>query len=201
MFVLIDVALTLELQRFDTVRQSPSTGQNGHAAVDVFASRPFPSEPHAPVERVLSPAVGDYSVAEEHVLIHEEQHYPPPVPMHIDIKPPRTPSPHYRAPPPPLQPQASYEELEEVRHQLAFANAEIARLRDLLSAVPETTSNVSEVRRRRRVSDDGTVLSSVAETDLGTMMEHSSLPQMEGIPPHIVVAISAAVFVLTYIFF
>lgn len=87
-----------------------------------------------------------------------------------------------------------------MRHQIALANAEIQRLRDLLAAVPE--SNVSEVRRRRRSSmDDETIVSSVTETDMGTMIEPALVPQMEGIPPHLVVVISAAVFILTYIFF
>lgn len=168
---------------------------------DVFDSQPFPSEPHAPLERAFSPPVGEYSVAEEHDDHHQPAPLPMPIPVPYEAKHPRSPSPKPQVSAPP--PQPIKDDSEDLRQQLITAMAEIARLRDVLAAVPE--SNESEVRRRRRgpLSDDETMVSSNADTmtDMGTIIEQPLLPQMEGIPPHIVVAISAAVFILTYIFF
>lgn len=106
-----------------------------------------------------------------------------------------TPIPPASVPPVP-QPSSNGEDL---RSQLAAAQAEIARLRDLLETIPEPSSD-SGLRRRRVLSDTATAVSDGGETDAGTVFDSATV-QPEGVPPQMVVGISLVVFVLTYLFF
>jgi len=167
--------------RFEPVRESLS-GQNGHASG-------FPTEPHPPVERAFSPAVGDYSVADEEA--HPEEHGHEGVPFGEQTHVP---------PSPPIKQQSSSSSADdELRAHLAAAQAEIARLRGLLASVPDP--NGPGLRHRNRVlSDDGTAVSSSGETDVGTAVDQAVM-HSDGVPPQYVVGISLFVFILTYLFF
>ena len=166
--------------QYDTVRQSPERPANGHAE-HIFAA-----EPHVPLERAFSPAVGDYSAASEHI---DE-----PAPVHRPITP--------ITPPAPVPQQPSHIE-EELRGQLAAAQMEISRLRNLLESIPEptVTEESSGLRRRHAMSDTATAVSDGGETDAGTVVETAVMQQPEGVPPQMVVGISLVVFILTYLFF
>jgi hypothetical protein len=81
---------------------------------------------------------------------------------------------------------------------------EIQRLRALLAAAPDPSSPGStvgnELRRRsnRALSDDG---STIAPTEIGTMYGDDQILQPEGVPLQVVLIISLAVFITTYLFF
>ncbi|KAH8114739.1 VAMP-associated protein [Phellopilus nigrolimitatus] len=167
--------------RFESTHREST---NGHAGFG------FPPEQQAPLERAFSPAVGDYGDPEgrvEHVPV--SMAVPPPVT--VDVRP--SPSITQK----PLAPVD-----EELRAQLAAAQAEISRLRALLESVPEPSASAEEGIRRRGgvLSDTATARSDSGETDSGTYIESVSV-QTEGVPPQIVFGISLAVFMLTYLFF
>lgn len=173
--------LTCIKAQYGTVRQSPERPSNGHA------EHIFPAEPQAPLERAFSPAVGDYSAASEHI---DE---PPPMPL-----------PRSMTPITPSAPQHPSHAEEELHAQLAAAQAEIFRLRNLLESIPEptVTDAPSGLHRRRVLSDSATAVSDGdGETDVGTMVESTIMQQPEGVPPQMVVGISLVVFILTYLFF
>lgn len=86
------------------------------------------------------------------------------------------------------EPKVSYDRSAEYAAKLAEANAEISRLKELLTA--------GELRRRKPVSDDG----SVGVTDDGaSLVEQAVHP--EGVPLNVVAILSFVVFVVTYLFF
>lgn len=157
----------------------PLLGTNGHGDVGL------PQELQAPLERAFSP---DYAEPEDRL------------PMEVPIVPPKpvaAPVPMEAKPEPPVPQQSHYD--EELRTQLAAAQAEINRLRVLLESIPEPAADEG-LRRRRMQSDSATVVSDRSETDVGTMVDSSSVSS-EGVPPQVVVGIALAVFVLTYVFF
>jgi hypothetical protein len=75
--------------------------------------------------------------------------------------------------------------------------AEIERLQSELAVTFTQPPPVSEVRRRRH-SDAGSV---GGETDVQTVVDDGPNFQQDGVPLNLVVAISFAVFFMTYIFF
>lgn len=123
-----------------------------------------------------------------------------------------TPSPAVPPPAPPVPAPAPapivVDPNPELIAKLDDANAEIRRLRDLISAMPApstapTTSVVSgtttELRRRTRaLSDDG---SSVGpETDVSSYVDEGQV-QTEGVPLQVVIIVALGVFITTYLFF
>ncbi|KAL5482457.1 SCS2 [Sanghuangporus weigelae] len=147
----------------------------------------LPQESRAPLERAFSPAAGDYDV-------------PPETREHDD------PAAVAAAPTVAAQSSLPVQE-DELRAQLAAAQAEINRLRNLLESIPEPGAEDSGVRRRpvrSDKSDSFTVVSDRTDnhSDLGTMIDSgSSSMYQEGISPQMVGVIAFVVFVLTYVFF
>lgn len=120
-------------------------------------------------------------------------------------------TPQRPAPPEPAVPV--HDVNEEVLLKLHEAQAEIERLRNLISTMPEpstiaptTITNATEFRRRRPVSpsDDGSTWD--GETEVGTSITgtttmEDTLMQAEGVPLQVVIIIALGVFVTTYLFF
>ncbi|KZT73922.1 VAMP-associated protein [Daedalea quercina L-15889] len=119
---------------------------------------------------------------------------------------------HTPQPPPPSDPAAP-DPNEGLFIKLREAQAEIERLRNLISSMPEpstaaptTVTNATELRRRRPTSpsDDGSTWD--GETEVGTSitgtttMEDTMMPP-EGVPLQVVIIIALGVFVTTYLFF
>ncbi|KZT11906.1 VAMP-associated protein [Laetiporus sulphureus 93-53] len=95
----------------------------------------------------------------------------------------------------------------DLQARLREAQAEIERLRNLISSMPEpstaptTLSTTStELRRRRPLSttDAGSTLD--GETEVGTYIEEAVAPP-EGVPLQVVIVIALGVFITTYLFF
>lgn len=138
------------------------------------------------------------------------------------IEPPHAPSElepavgvinvNVHTPPPPLPPTPppASDVNAELAAKLSAAQAEIERLRHLISTMPEpsvaastfTGTTATELRRRRPMSDDGTSTFDDGETEVGTYIStEDSLAPAEGVPLQFVVAIALGVFVTTYLFF
>lgn len=106
----------------------------------------------------------------------------------------------------PVPSQASHAE-DELRAQLAAAQAEINRLRTLLESIPEPGAEDTGVRRRAVRSDKSDSLTMLSDrtdnhSDLGTFIDSGSGSlNQEGISPQMVGVIAFVVFVLTYMFF
>ena len=88
----------------------------------------------------------------------------------------------------------------ELVTKLKEAQAEIERLRMLISSMPDpstvsTQTSPTELRRRNRaLSDDGTATSVSSYVEEGAMSP-------EGVPLQVVIIIALGVFVTTYLFF
>jgi len=173
-------SLMPDSRQFDTVRQHP--GVNG---LDIPESAPE-TEPLIAQEE------------EEHHDAPEEAPIPP---ISVYVQPPEmtpppseaVPEPAALAPAPVSAADPSVAPQQDISEELLIARAEIERLRSLLAAAAPPP----ELRKRtRRLSDEVTV----APSDVGTMIEESSMPQ-EGVPLQVVVIISLGVFIMTYLFF
>ncbi|TFY60999.1 hypothetical protein EVJ58_g4789 [Rhodofomes roseus] len=121
---------------------------------------------------------------------------------------------HTPQPPPPSEPAAPAPDVnEDILIKLREAQAEIERLRNLISSMPEpstaaptTITNATEFRRRRPTSpsDDGSTWD--GETEVGTSITgtttmEDTLMHPEGVPLQVVIIIALGVFVTTYLFF
>ncbi|KAL5501772.1 SCS2 [Sanghuangporus vaninii] len=173
---------------YATVRQEPG---NGHPEL--------PQEARAPLERAFSPAAGDYDVPPE-TREHDDNIVHPAAVAAAPAVAAQSSLP--------VQPAPSMSHMEdELRAQLAAAQAEINRLRNLLESIPEPGAEDSGVRRRpvrSDKSDSFTVMSDRTDnhSDLDTMIDSgSSSMHQEGISPQMVGVIAFVVFVLTYVFF
>ncbi|KAJ2919204.1 hypothetical protein MD484_g1217, partial [Candolleomyces efflorescens] len=139
---------------------------------------------------------------------------PEPVPVPIVVTPPapvehvspppeerQPPSPRFPEPAPAPAPPVVIHKENPINQQLLVENkllkAEIERLQSELAVKFTQPPPVSEVRSRRRHSDAG----SVGETDVQTVVDDGPNYQQDGVPLNLVVAISFAVFFMTYIFF
>ncbi|OBZ71443.1 Uncharacterized protein C17C9.12 [Grifola frondosa] len=107
------------------------------------------------------------------------------------------------SPPAPLAPIS--EPNAELVEKLHNAQAEIERLRNIISSMPEpstapttTTTSPADLRRRRPYSDDTSSLD--GQTDVGSYVE-DALVQPDGVPLQVVILIALGVFVTTYLFF
>ncbi|CCM03552.1 uncharacterized protein FIBRA_05688 [Fibroporia radiculosa] len=189
---------------YGTVRGHPSTG-NGHAESvrrpsgdsgihhqEEETHHDAPSTPPAVTQREASLRLEErqpsQEVPEEDVGIVNVNVHPPPQPA----------SPARLIPVPEPNP--------ELLAKLQDAQAEIERLRNLISSMPApsvaptTLTATSELRRRRPFSpsDDGSTWD--GETDVGTYVE-DPIAQPEGVPLQVVIIIALGVFVTTYLFF
>ncbi|PSR70506.1 hypothetical protein PHLCEN_2v13657 [Hermanssonia centrifuga] len=115
---------------------------------------------------------------------------------------------HHPSPPPP-PPQPIPDPAAALQAKLNEANAEILRLRSLISSMPDLSTVQSatatsqatptELRRRTRaLSDDGSTLG--PETEVGSYVEEGMM-QPEGVPLQIVIVVALGVFITTYLFF
>jgi len=177
--------LTSPHQRFDNVRQHPST--NGHTTEPISEfNEPIPEDSQRP-----STPPADFTVA------REESHEEPLVDVPFDnvtVQPPPAPSPP-AIPGPDLPPVSDSPPNADIVAKYKEAQAEIERLRTVIATLPSSTP--TELRRRTRaLSDDG----STPETDVATMTEEGAL-QQEGVPLQVVVIIALGVFITTYLFF
>ncbi|EPT05097.1 hypothetical protein FOMPIDRAFT_1155708 [Fomitopsis schrenkii] len=125
--------------------------------------------------------------------------------INVNVLTPQPPAPQPAAPAPDVN--------EEVLIKLREAQAEIERLRNLISSMPEpstaaptTITNATEFRRRRPISpsDDGSTWD--GETEVGTSITgtttmEDTMMQPEGVPLQVVIIIALGVFVTTYLFF
>ena len=128
----------------------------------------------------------------------------PPAPVEHVSPPPeerQPPSPRFPEPAPAPAPPVVIHKENPINQQLLVENkllkAEIERLQSELAVKFTQPPPVSEVRSRRRHSDAG----SVGETDVQTVVDDGPNYQQDGVPLNLVVAISFAVFFMTYIFF
>lgn len=191
--------------QFDTVKSHPAT--NGHSVDPIpdftalngqesFHNVPtLQSEPE--VEARSGSPTGDFTVAHEEA--HEEPYHAPSTHRALEVadtsvqtQPPQLP------PSPPVM--IPIFESRELQAKYDDAQAEIARLRALLAAVPDNASSVSGLRRRTNglsADDDGTS-STMGGTEVGTAFTEA--PQ-EGVPLQVVVIVALAVFITTYLFF
>lgn len=125
--------------------------------------------------------------------------------VNVNVHPPSPSS----SPPIVVAPAQADHELEEKLHE---AEAEIKRLRALLSAVPDPSSTApesfapesvapSDFRRRYTTgSDDGTS-TYYGETEVGTLVERDAVIHQDGVPLQVVIIIALGVFITTYLFF
>lgn len=186
------------LQNYNTV---PQHQQNGHAPIPDF--------------------VQDHSF--EGPQTDNEQHHdarsspPPPVPRRVEESPaepspPVEPIVHVNvhtpsAPaltPMPSQRVEVVDPNPELMAKLNEAQAEISRLRKLISSMPDpstasTQTSPTELRRRTRAtSDDGSTV--VSQTDVSSYVDEQVMAP-EGVPLQVVIIIALGVFITTYLFF
>lgn len=190
------------LQTFDTA--PTHVRQNGHqppppipdfAQADDSLEHQTDAEVHdAPsTPPPAVPAIPRQEPAEEPTSSNE------PTTVHVNVHTPVAPAPA----PPPAPTPAPVDPNPELVVRLNEAQAEIERLRRLISSMPAPSTVAStsptELRRRTRaVSDDG---SSVGpETEVGSYVEEGML-SAEGVPLQVVIIIALGVFVTTYLFF
>ncbi|EKM51816.1 uncharacterized protein PHACADRAFT_262177 [Phanerochaete carnosa HHB-10118-sp] len=153
-----------------------------------------------------------------------EQHHdarsspPPPVPRRVEESPVE-PSPssepvvhvnvHTPLAPTPIAPMPSQrveviDPNPELMAKLSEAQAEIGRLRKLISSMPDPSTvssqtSPTELRRRTRAaSDDGSTV--VSQTDVSSYVDER-MPPPEGVPLQVVIIIALGVFITTYLFF
>ncbi|KAJ3557818.1 hypothetical protein NM688_g1270 [Phlebia brevispora] len=181
-------------QQYTTVAER---GQNGHAV----------------------PAVPSFSQGTDQQPTHSEEHE-----VHVDaptaplpeVQPPQPEPPVEESPaseqPPCRQRQRTstnnVDNSRELQAKLQEANAEIKRLRDLISSMPSpstaptatlTSATSTELRRRTRaISDDGSTIT--PETEVGSYVE-DGIVHPEGVPLQVVIVIMLGVFIVTYLFF
>lgn len=164
------MSITCYIQKYQTVH--PITGHTDNPPIPVF-DKPATPPPHrtSTPTRPYTPEHdhADFDVAPE----HEED-------SHLDIEP----IPH-----PPASEAPSVSRNAEYAARLAEAQAEIAQLKEMLASQ-------NELRRRKPVSDDG----SIGATDDGASLIEQSV-QPEGVPLNVVAILSFVVFVVTYLFF
>ncbi|KAF8073760.1 PapD-like protein [Lyophyllum atratum] len=210
--------------QFDTVRQNPSA--NGHAQPIPQFNEPPPPPSHEP--RPNTPPA-DFSVAREDSREDSAQEVPlvhvteasepspvspappvaPPLASDSDLEYAPEPAPEpvhvpepmpVAAPVPVPAPGVTEAPNPELLAKYQAALSEVDRLRSILSTMEEEAAPTETELRRRRpaMSDDG----SVAETDVGTMIDDSHYHhQQEGVPLQVVVIIALGVFITTYLFF
>lgn len=144
-----------------------------------------------------APSTPPADVTAQEELVEEVHRSSPPI---VNVNVHRAPTPS--APPPVFAPAPD----PELVSQLHDAQAEIERLRNLISSMPDpssaptTTTSPTELRRRHRpLSDDGSTYD--GETEVGTYVSEDMLEKSEGVPLQVVIIIALGVFVTTYLFF
>ncbi|KAH9941047.1 PapD-like protein [Amylocystis lapponica] len=188
--------LNVPADQYETVRQHPLG--NGHAAESIRQHSGESGVP--PHDQEEETHVDASSTPPADVAAHEDLHEAsaPEVGI-VNVNVHRAPSP----PPPPPAPAPGPD--PELIAQLHSAQAEIERLRNLISSMPDPstapttiTTSPTELRRRRPLSDDGSTYD--GETEVGTYVDEA-LAQPEGVPLQVVIIIALGVFITTYLFF
>lgn len=127
-----------------------------------------------------------------------------PAVVHVNVHTPAAPAP---VPPPvPTSAPITIDPNPELAAKLHEAQAEIERLRKLISSMPEPSTVSTDMssaptglrRRTRALSDDGSSIG--PETEVGSFVEDAVM-QPEGVPLQVVIIIALGVFVTTYLFF
>lgn len=161
---------------------------------------------------------GDSGVPHQEEDTHHDAPSTPPPTRYTTYEPPPQQDPeedvgivnvnvHPPQPAPQLSSASAPEPNTELMEKLEEAQAEIERLRHLISSMPEPstaptaiTSTTADLRRRRPTSpSDDTSTTWDGETEVGTYVEDPIAP--EGVPLQIVIIIALGVFVTTYLFF
>ncbi|KAI0697869.1 PapD-like protein [Cytidiella melzeri] len=194
------------LDHYNTTSQYP---ENGHAPIPDFAQHDdshdlgrSDAEIHVDASSTPPPEVHAPQEVPPVELSSPEE---PPAVVNVNV---HTPSP---AVPPPAAapvPVRTIDPNPELLNKLEDAQAEIQRLRNVISSMPApstvpSTSVVSgtatDLRRRTRaLSDDG---SSVGpETEVSSYVEEGQL-QPDGVPLQVVIIVALGVFITTYLFF
>ncbi|KAG8835157.1 phosphatidylinositol-binding protein scs2 [Serendipita sp. 399] len=177
------------LHRYETVKQhNGHLGDTSNTHIPIFDNEPgiVPATP----PRAHTPDHLEYANAHEQ---SPEAHHPEPVPIISPSAPGQTGVGSVST-----IPRVSYDHNAEYAAKLAEANAEINRLRALLS-----NNNSVAAKRRTIFSDDGTSVVDGA-TDAGLDDSASvigSSVKPDGVPLNVVAMVSVLVFVITYLFF
>lgn len=165
-----------------------------------------PGEPEIHVDAPSTPPADEHLSREEPI----EREIPPAM-VHVNVHQPPVPSPQPIHAVPSAGPDPLSLALAAKDKELQNANAEIERLRSLISSMPEPSTvaaseftSSSELRRRSPRSvfsddDDGASTLSPA-TEVGSYVEDTMHPP-EGVPLQVVIIIALGVFVTTYLFF
>ncbi|GBE85055.1 VAMP-associated protein [Sparassis latifolia] len=188
---------------YETVRQHPDA--NGHFTRDPSGADDVPPQQqydeHVEVPSTPPPEPPLHSEWHEDSHLAGEAEAAEPI-INVSVHAP--PSPPRPAPAPPA-PVLS-DQTAELAGRLHEAQAEIERLRNLISSMPEPSTvptaiaaSPTEVRRRRPFSDDSSTTYD-GETEVGTYVE-DTLAQPEGVPLQVVIIIALGVFITTYLFF
>ncbi|KAI0789753.1 PapD-like protein [Abortiporus biennis] len=226
--------------QFNTVRQAPQI--NGHTAEPTIPEFPNEettvsapvSPPPAPVavpepQQHVTPPTPPPTHTEVPAAApppHEEPQESPKAPAIVQsasVRAPEPPSPSspVRAPAPirapaSITPSHSSTSIPDPNAELVAklheAQAEIERLRSLISSMPDSSSvaptaldstvGSSEIRRRqpRSIVSDDDASTIAPETEIGSYVEEHVGP-VDGVPLQVVIAIALGVFVTTYLFF
>ncbi|EED77514.1 predicted protein [Postia placenta Mad-698-R] len=161
---------------------------------------------------------GDSGVPHQEEDTHHDAPSTPPPTRYTTYEPPPQQDPeedvgivnvnvHPPQPAPQISSASAPEPNTELMEKLEEAQAEIERLRHLISSMPEPstaptaiTSTTADLRRRRPTSpSDDTSTTWDGETEVGTYVEDPIAP--EGVPLQVVIIIALGVFVTTYLFF
>ncbi|KAI0953275.1 hypothetical protein AcW1_007534 [Taiwanofungus camphoratus] len=199
---MISILGVSESQRYDTVRQHPMG--NGHAHGRELSGDSAPHhEEEAHVDAPSTPPADIAAHPEE--TSREEPQLSREVPedgvglVNVEVHAPPSP-------PPPAPLASASDPNVELLAKLEDAQAEIERLRNLISSMPDPSTvpttvmtSPTELRRRRPLSSDETSTLD-GETEVGTYIE-DAMVQPEGVPLQVVVIIALGVFITTYLFF
>lgn len=133
--------------------------------------------------------------AEEEEYEEEISHaeIPPPAPVPVYVQPPVEQPTRIIEPTRSVTPAPPNTEL---LIKLGDAQAEIERLRSLLAAAAPPVE-LRQRSTRQQYADDA---STVADSDVGTVVDERTPPQ-DGVPPQIVALIGLIIFLITYLFF
>lgn len=193
-------------QNYDTTAQHL---ENGHPPIPDFAAHDDSQDFHRsePEIHVDAPSTPPPEIVRRQEPVRQESP-PEPEPPVVNVNV-HTPQPVVAQPPPPPPPApVTLDPNPELVAKLNDAHAEIERLRNLISSMPDpstapptaiSATTTTELRHRKRaLSDDGSTLG--PETDVGSYVDDGVM-QPEGVPLQVVIVIALGVFITTYLFF
>jgi len=207
--------LNVSDSQFNTVRQVHTNGHAVEPIPDFTVDEPAAAAPEQEfhVAPPLTPPAAPQPAPVPAPLPQEEEPVDEtPAYVNVSVHPPPPPTPP--AAPAPL-PIPVPDHNEELFIKLQEAQAEIERLRNLISSMPDpstapttiepSVAPTSEFRRRHHprsvLSDDDEVSTLSPETEIGSYVDEDILRNPEGVPLQVVIIIALGVFVTTYLFF